>query len=106
MELVIAAVVLAGGIVAAATLYGRRTVATVDGAPEEAAGEGRLRQREEHRARSTERSQSLERSLDRRSDELERRSEELTRRERELEALAARPPAERDDPHPTHRGAH
>jgi ribonuclease Y len=90
MELVIAAVVLAGGIVAAATLYGRRTVATVDGAPEEAAGEGRLRQREEQLALSTERSQSLERSLDRRSDELERRSEELARREHELEAVAAR----------------
>jgi ribonucrease Y len=90
MELVIAAVVLAGGIVAAATLYGRRTVATVDGAPEEAAGEGRLRQREEQLARNTERSQSLERSLDRRSDELERRADELTRRERELEAIAAR----------------
>jgi hypothetical protein len=55
MELVIAAVVLAGGIVAGATLYGRRTVATVDGAPEETAGEGRLRQREEQLARSTER---------------------------------------------------
>src|SRR3954467_7065735 len=97
MELVIAAVVLAGGIVAAATLYGRRTVATVDGAPEEAAGEGRLRQREEQLARSAEQSQSLERSLDRRSDELERRSEELTRREHELEALAARLQAERDE---------
>ena len=46
MELVIAAVVLAAGIVAGATLYGRRTVATVDGAPDQAAGEGRLRQRE------------------------------------------------------------
>jgi ribonuclease Y len=97
MELVIAAVVLAGGIVAAATLYGRRTVATVDGVPEEAAGEGRLRQREEQLALSTERSQSLERSLDRRSDELERRSEELARRERELDGLAARLQAERDE---------
>jgi ribonucrease Y len=95
MELVIAAVVLAGGIVAAATLYGRRTVATVDGAPEEAAGDGRLRQREEQLARNAERSQSLERTLDRRSDELERRSEELTRREQELEAVAARLDSER-----------
>src|SRR3954454_5294215 len=93
MELVIAAVVLAGGIVAAATLYGRRTVATVDGAPEDAAGEGRFRQQEEQLARNTERTQSLERSLDRRSDELERRADELTRRERALEAIAAR----RDD---------
>jgi ribonucrease Y len=97
MELVIAAVVLAGGIVAAATLYGRRTVATVDGAPDEAPGDGGLRQREEQLARSTERSQSLERSLDRRSDELERRSDELRRRERELDELAARLEAERGE---------
>jgi ribonucrease Y len=97
MELVIAALVLAGGIVAAATLYGRRTVATVDGAPEEVAGEGRLRQREEQLAQSTERSQSLERSLDRRSDELQRRSDELERRGRELDAVATRLQAERDE---------
>src|SRR4051812_22977506 len=97
MELVIAAVVLAGGIVAAATLYGRRTGANVRGAPAEAAGAGRLAQREEQLARSTERSQSLERSLDRRSDELERRSDELTRREHELDNLAARLQAERDE---------
>src|SRR4051794_19719355 len=102
MELVIAAVVLAGGIVAAATLNGRRTVATVDGAPEETAGDGRLRQREEQLAQSTERSQSLERSLDRRSDELERRSEELARRERELEAVAARLDDERAQPDRLH----
>jgi ribonucrease Y len=96
MELVIAAVVLAAGIVAGATLYGRRTVATVDGAPDQAAGEGRLRQREEQLARNAERSQSLERSLDRRSDELERRSDELDRRERELDAIAARLHDERE----------
>jgi ribonuclease Y len=96
MELVIAAVVLAGGIVAAATLYGRRSVATVDGAPEEAAGEGRLRQAEEQLARNAERSQSLERTLDRRSDELERRSDALARREQELDERAARLQAERE----------
>jgi ribonuclease Y len=95
MELVIAAVVLAGGIVAAATLYGHRTVATVDGAPDEAPADGGLRQREEQLARNAERSQSLERSLDRRSDELERRSDELHRRELELEQFAARLETER-----------
>jgi ribonucrease Y len=86
MELVIAAVVLAGGIVAGAIVFGRRTVATVDGAPEHAAGDGELRQREEQLARSTERSHSLERSLDRRSDELERRERELDTRTAELDA--------------------
>ena len=54
MELVIAALVLAGGIVAGATLYGRRSVATVDGAPDQAPGEGRLRQREEQLASNPE----------------------------------------------------
>jgi ribonuclease Y len=83
MELVIAAVVLAGGIVAAAIVFGRHTVATADGGAEQvAAGDGELRQREEQLVRSAERSQSLERSLDRRSTDIERR-------ERELEALAA-----------------
>jgi ribonucrease Y len=87
MELVIAAVVLAGGIVAGAIVFGRRTtVATVDGAPEAVLGDGELRQREEQLERSAERSQSLERSLDRRSDELERRARELDARADELEA--------------------
>jgi ribonucrease Y len=86
MELVIAAVVLAGGIVAGAIVFGRRTtVATVDGPPEAAFGDGELRQREEQLERNAERSQSLERSLDRRSDELERRARELDARAEELE---------------------
>jgi ribonucrease Y len=89
MELVIAAVVLAGGIVAGAVVFGRRTtVATVDGGIETAFGDGELRQREEQLARSTERSQSLERSLDRRTDELDRRARELDARAEELEARA------------------
>jgi ribonuclease Y len=54
-----------------------------------------LRQREEQLAQRTEHSQSLERSLDRRADELERRSEELARRERELDARAAELDTER-----------
>src|SRR3954468_848525 len=89
MELVIAAIVLAGGIVAAAIVFGGRTAATVDGPIEPAAEDGKLRQREEQLARSAQRSESLERSLDRRTDELERR-------ERELEARAAELEAERD----------
>jgi ribonucrease Y len=87
MELVIAAVVLAGGIVAGAVVFGRRTsLATADGAPEAALDDGELRQREEQLERSAERSQSLERSLDRRSEELERRARELDARAAELEA--------------------
>jgi ribonuclease Y len=86
MELVIAALVLAGGIVAGAVVFGRRaTVATADGATEAAFGNGELREREEQLARSAERSQSLERSLDRRSEELERRARELDARAAELE---------------------
>ena len=50
MELVIAAIVLAGGIVAGAVVFGRRTVATADGAPDAAFGDGELRQREEQLA--------------------------------------------------------
>jgi ribonuclease Y len=92
MELVIAAVVLAGGIVAAAIVFGRHPVATADGAPDRAApGEGeQLREREEQLVRSAERSQSLERSLDRRSTDIERR-------ERELEARAAELEVEREE---------
>jgi ribonucrease Y len=90
MELVIAALVLAGGIVAGAVVYGRRTaVATVDGAPEAALGDGKLRQREEQLERNAERSQTLERSLDRRADELERRARELEARAEQLEARRA-----------------
>jgi ribonucrease Y len=92
MELVIAAVVLAGGIVAAAIVFGRHPVATADGAPDRVApGEGeQLREREEQLVRSAERSQSLERLLDRRSTDIERR-------ERELEARAAELEVEREE---------
>jgi ribonuclease Y len=86
MELVIAAVVLAGGIVAAAIVFGRGTVATADTMADLAAGDGELREREEQLARSAERSQSLERSLDRRSAEIDRRERELDARAAELEA--------------------
>jgi ribonuclease Y len=87
MELVIAAVVLAAGIVAGAVVFGRRTtVATVDGATETAFVDGELRQREELLERNAERSHSLERTLDRRSDELERRAAELDERAAELDA--------------------
>jgi ribonuclease Y len=89
MELVIAAVVLAGGIVAAAIVFGRRTLAAAADPPERPAADGALRQQEEQLARSTERSQSLERSLD-------RRSTDLDRRERDLEARAAELEIERD----------
>jgi ribonucrease Y len=90
MELVIAAVVLAGGIVAAAIVFGRHTVATADGGAEQvAAGDGELRQREEQLERNAERSHSLERSLDRRADELERRAHELDARAEELDTERA-----------------
>ena len=87
MEFVIAAVVLAGGIVAAAIVYGRRTsVVPADGVAEAPAhGDGELRQREEQLMRSAARSQSLERSLDRRTEEIERRERELETRATQLE---------------------
>ena len=85
MELVIAAVVLAGGIVAAAVAFGRRSPASDDPA-QRAVGDGELREREEQLARSAERSQSLERSLDRRSDDAEKREQELDARAAELDA--------------------
>jgi ribonuclease Y len=86
MELVIAAIVLAGGIVAGAVVFGRRSLATADGAPDPGFGDGELRQREEQLERNAERSQSLERSLDRRADELERRARDLDARAAEIEA--------------------
>ncbi|MEA2385666.1 MAG: ribonucrease [Solirubrobacteraceae bacterium] len=86
MELVIAAIVLAGGIVAGAVMFGRRPLATADGAPDPSFGDGELRQREEQLERNAERSQSLERSLDRRADELERRARDLEARAAEIEA--------------------
>ena len=85
MELVIAAVVLAGGIVAAAVAFGRRSPGSDDPA-QRAVGDGELREREEQLARSAERSQSLERSLDRRSGDVEKRERELDARAAELDA--------------------
>jgi ribonucrease Y len=91
MEFVIAAVVLAGGIVAAAIVFGRRpSVASVDGpADTTTTGDGELRQREEQLMRSAARSQSLERSLDRRTEEIERRERELDARIAELDGERA-----------------
>src|SRR3954452_10286719 len=90
MELVIAAVVLAGGIVAAAIVFARRSGRTAGGVAQRAsAGDGeQLREREQQLVRSAERSQSLERSLDRRSTEIERREHELEARAAVLEARA------------------
>ncbi len=85
MEIVIAAVVLAGGIVAAAIVYGRRKPAADEPGTPRAADDGQLREREQELARSAERSHSMERSLDRRSDELDRREAELEARAAELE---------------------
>jgi ribonuclease Y len=92
MEIVIAALVLAGGMVAAAIVYRRRTsVVPADGVAEPPAnGDGELRQREEQLMRSAARSQSLERSLD-------RRTEEIERRERELETRAAQLDVQREE---------
>jgi len=92
MELVIAALVLAGGVVAAAIVYGRRTsVVPAEGIAEPPSdGDGELRQREEQLMRSAARSQSLERSLD-------RRTEEIERREREFEKRAAQLDVEREE---------
>src|SRR6476469_9243487 len=87
MELVIAAVVLAGGIVAAAIVYGRRTsVVPADGVAEPPeTGNGELQQREEQLMRSAARSQSLERSLDRRTEEIEKRERDLETRVAQLD---------------------
>jgi ribonuclease Y len=97
MELVIAAIVLAGGIVAGAVVFGRRPLATADGAPDPDFGNGELRQREEQLERNAERSQSLERSLDRRADELERRARDLDTRATEIEAERAEVDRLRDE---------
>ena len=87
MEIVIAALVLAGGVVAAAIVYGRRTsVVPAEGIAEAPSdGDGELRQREEQLMRSAARSQSLERSLDRRTEEIERREREFEKRAAQLE---------------------
>ncbi|MCW3049208.1 MAG: rny [Solirubrobacterales bacterium] len=85
MELVIAAAVLAAGIIAAALTVGRNGTARSAGVP---VGAQRAEQKAEL-VRSTERSHSLERSLDSRAAELERRAAELERREVALQAERA-----------------
>jgi ribonuclease Y len=84
MELVIAAAVLALGLVAAATLYERGRLATVNGghADAPAVDTGR-REAAAAQARDAERTRSLERSLD-------LRAADLDERERSLEATVAR----------------
>jgi ribonuclease Y len=86
MELVIAAIVLAVGIVAAAIVFARRTAGAAEGIREVPPEDGALRQREEQLALSAERSQSLERSLDRRVTEIERREREIAARAATLES--------------------
>jgi ribonuclease Y len=101
MELVIAALVLAAGIVAAAVLVVRRSAST-DGARSVAPDGGELYEREAELARSVERAQSLERSLDRRSSELDRREAELEARAAELDARSAKLDGERQALHRLH----
>src|SRR4051812_47061095 len=87
MELVIAAVVLAGGIVAGARVFRRRTTgATGDRAPEAPLGGGGRRPRGEGLGRTAGRRRPPERPPARRSDELERRARELDARATELES--------------------
>ena len=91
MELVIAAAVLALGLVAAATLYGRGRLATANGGHADAPAVD-TRRREAAAAaaaadvRASERAKSLERTLDRRSAELDARERDL---EAHVERLAA-----------------
>jgi ribonucrease Y len=91
MELVIAAAVLALGLVAAATLYGRGRLATVNGghADAPAVDTGR-RDASAAEARAVERNRSLERSLD-------VRAADLDKRERSLEASVARLAAQEEE---------
>lgn len=89
MEIVIAAAVLAVGLVAAATLYGRGRLATANGGHADApAAAADLRHREAAAAdaRASERARSLEDALDRRSAELDARERDL---EAHVERLAA-----------------
>ena len=83
MQLVIAALVLAAGLVAAAQLTGRGR------GPAAAAAEGRaepLESRVADLARHEEHARSLERSLDQRAADLDRRAADLDRREDAVEA--------------------
>jgi ribonuclease Y len=91
MELVIAAAVLAIGLVAAATLYGRGHLATANGGHTDAPAVDAGRREAAAAAaaadvRASERAKSLERSLDRRSAELDARERDL---EAHVERLAA-----------------
>jgi ribonucrease Y len=92
MEIVIAAAVLALGLVAAATLYGRGRLATANGGhPDAPAGDAGRREAAAAAAaaadvRASERAKSLERSLDRRAAELDARERDL---EAHVERLAA-----------------
>jgi ribonucrease Y len=87
MEIVIAAAVLAIGLVAAATLY-RGRLATANGGHAEAPAAADVRHREAAAAdaRASERARSLEDALDRRSSELDARERDL---EAHVERLAA-----------------
>ena len=87
MEIVIAAAVLAIGLVAAATLY-RGRLATANGGHADAPAAADLRHREAAAAdaRASERARSLEDALDRRSAELDARERDL---EAHVERLAA-----------------
>ena len=91
MELVIAAAVLALGLVAAATLYGRGRLATANGGHADAPAIDAGRREAAAAAaaadvRASERAKSLERTLDRRSAELDARERDL---EAHVERLAA-----------------
>ena len=91
MELVIAAAVLAIGLVAAATLYGRGRLATANGGhPDAPAVDAGRREAAAAAAaadvRASERAKSLERTLDRRAAELDARERDL---EAHVERLAA-----------------
>src|SRR5215218_7719686 len=91
MEFVIAAAVLALGLVAAAVAYRRPRALVAGGAladpppPAPGAAASGLHDREAELARSTERSESFERSLDRRAAELDRREQELAAQRAALE---------------------
>jgi ribonucrease Y len=92
MEIVIAAAVLAIGLVAAATLYGRGRLATANGSHADApAVDPRRREAaaaaaEAADVRASERAKSLEHELDRRASELDARERDL---EAHVERLAA-----------------
>jgi ribonuclease Y len=85
MELVIAAAVLAAGIVGAAVMYRRPRAVAAGGLVADPPRPEGLRDREAELARSRERTQSFERSLDRRATDLDRREQELAAERAALE---------------------